>query len=134
MGVLLHQFQIDAGIRNYVFRSGVTAVFNLGIYRTNVQSEIDELNEQIAAGLRSIWVPKDGATVDSDDIDPEAVMRRKIIAEYEASKARVNAPSVSSSEGTLKPLGTSGENHAVSNSGAAQTIPVSALPPLASKK
>jgi len=134
MGTLLHQFQMDASACKYVFKSGEVAIFEGGFYRTSDQKKIDELNAEIAAGIGAIWVPKDGATVDSDDLDPVAVMKRKIIAEYEANKARANNNGESFSDaGSLKAVGSdkAGVNAATSNSpaGAARAVSPGSIKP-----
>lgn len=88
MGTKLHQYHMDHTACRYVFKSGKIAIFEGGVYRTAAEGEIKELNEEIAAGIGSIWVTKGSEIVDSDDIDPITVFKRKIIAEYEANKAR----------------------------------------------
>lgn len=109
----------------YVFKSGKTAVFEGGVYRTTVESEIKELNEEITAGIGAIWLISGQEIVDSDDIDPVAVFRRKIIAEYEAEKARSldNGQSFSDNN-PAKAAGTGlvGTASATSNSGAARMV------------
>lgn len=88
MGIKLHQFFIDKTASRYVFKSGKVAEFHGGAYRTSIESEIKELNAEIAAGIGSIWLVPGQEVIDSDDLDPVAVLKRKIIAEYEAEKAR----------------------------------------------
>lgn len=126
MGIELHQYQADKTISRYIFKSGKIAVFLGGYYRTSIQSEIDELNAEIANGIGAIWVPAEGATINSDDLDPVAVMKRKIIAEYEAEKARSlnNGESFSDTSGSGKPVGSNaaGVNAVASNSSGAASV------------
>jgi hypothetical protein len=126
MGTKLHQFFMSKDSCKYVFRSGKTAIFEGGVYRTTIDSEIAELIEQIAAGIGAIWQERGQEVVDSDDIDPVAVFKRKIIAEYEAEKARSldNGTSFSDSSASGKPTGTKamGGNAAQSTSGAATVV------------
>jgi len=114
---------MDKTASKYIFKSGKVAEFIGGFYRTAIESEIKELNDEIAAGIGSIWVTKGQEVVDSDDIDPVAVYKRKIIAEYEAEKARSlnNGNSFSDTSGSGKPTGSNvaGVNAAASHSGAA---------------
>lgn len=132
MGKLLHQFQMDSSACKYVFKSGDVAIFEGSYYRTSDQKKIDELNAEIEAGIGAIWIPKEGATVDSDELDPVAVMKRKIIAEYESEKARSlnNGVSFSDTSGH-KAAGTNtfGVNAATSNSpvGAAQAVSIGSI-------
>ena len=88
MGIKLHQFEMSKDSCRYIFKSGKIAVFEGGMYRTTLESEISELNAEIAAGIGAIWIPEGAAIVDSDELDPVAVFKRKIIAEYEENKAR----------------------------------------------
>ena len=133
MGTKLHQFYMDKTAARYIFKTGKVAEFFGGVYRTASEIESDELKKEIAAGLTSIWQVPGQEIVDSEDIDPIAVMKRKIIAEYEAEKARANKNGVSTSDaGSVKPSGTGtvGVNAAVSNSGeagAAKTVPVGSI-------
>ena len=108
MGIKLHQFEMDKTASRYVFKSGKIAEFIGGFYRTNIDSEIAELKAEIAAGIGSIWTTRGQEVVDSDDIDPVAVYKRKIIAEYEEQKARSlnNGESFSDTSGSGKAAST----------------------------
>ena len=131
MGTKLHQFYMDRTASRYVFKSGALAIFEGGVFRTSVESEINELKAEIAAGIGSIWQIKGQEVVDSDDIDPIAVMKRKIIAEYEENKARSLNTGVSTSDQTKAlPAGTGkvGVGAAVSNAvGAAKAVSVGSI-------
>ena len=108
------------------------AEFLGGVYRTNVESEIAEFDLEIKNGLKSIWAIQGQEVVDSEDIDPIAVMKRKIIAEYEAEKKRSldNGTSFSDTSGAGKAAGSNvaGVNAASSNSvGAAKAVSVGSI-------
>ena len=98
MGILLHQYRSDAASCNYIFKSGKRAEFHGHMFRTSIKSEIEELDAEIAAGIGAIAIPADGPTIDSDDLDPVSVMKKKIIAEYEADKRRAEDIGVSTSD------------------------------------
>lgn len=126
MGTKLHEFHMSKDSVRYIFKSGKIAVFDGGIYRTTSEAEVKELKEEIIAGIGGIWQEPGHEIVDSDDIDPIAVFKRKIIAEYEAEKARSLNNGTSFSDTTpTKPhgTGTAGVASAVSNSGAANVVP-----------
>ena len=130
MGTKLHQFHMDFTACRYVFKSGKIAVFEGGVYRTASEVEIKELQDEITAGIGSIWVTKGNEVVDSDDIDPIAVFKRKIIEEYEANKARSldNGESFSDTS-SVKPVSSvaMGAVAAGSNTGGAARV-TSAVP------
>jgi hypothetical protein len=88
MGTKLHQFHMDKTASRFVFSNGKVALFEGGIYRTTSDAEADELKREIASGIGAIWQTAGQEIVDSDEIDPVAVFKRKIIAEYEAERAR----------------------------------------------
>ena len=122
MGTKLHEFHMDKTAARYIFKTGKVAEFFGGVYRTASDAEADELKKEITGGIGSIWQVPGQEVVDSDDIDPIAVMKRKIIAEYEASKKHSeNTGNSKSDVNVAKPAGTGtvGVNAAVSNSGVA---------------
>lgn len=98
MGAKLHQFFMSSDTARYIFKSGKIAHFLGGVYRTTIESEVKELNDEIAAGIGAIWVVAGQEVVDADDIDPVAVFKRKVIADYEAEKARANNNGESTSD------------------------------------
>ena len=122
---------MDKTASRYVFKSGQLAVFIGGVYRTNVETEINELNAEIRAGIGAIWTIPGQEVVDSDDIDPMAVMKRKIIADYEKEKARSldNGNSVSDqTKAVIAGTGKVGTGAAVSNTvGAAKAVSVGSI-------
>jgi len=125
-GKILAQFFIDKNAHRYIFKSGKTAEFFGGVYRTDISSEIAELQAEIKAGIGSIWQVAGQENINSLELDPMAVLKKKIIADYEADKARANANGESVSDVTpAKPHGTGtvGVAAAVSNSiGAATAV------------
>ena len=126
MGTKLHEFHMSKDSVRYIFKSGKIAVFDGGVYRTTSDAEAKELKEEITAGIGGIWQEPGHEIVDSDDIDPIAVFKRKIIADYEAEKARsLNNGESFSDTSQSKPHGTGtvGVASAVSNSGAAAVVP-----------
>ena len=126
MGTKLHEFHMSKDTVRYIFKSGKIAIFHGGVFRTESESEAKELKEEIAAGIGAIWQVKGSEIVDSDDIDPIAVFKRKVIQEYEENKARSLANGESFSDvGGAKPAGTGtvGVAAAISNSvGAARAV------------
>lgn len=133
MGTLLHQFRADQPSCKYIFKNGQAAIFSDFMFRTDQQYQIDELMADMKAGLKAIWIPTEaegGATVDSDDIDPQAVMERKIIAKYLAEQARANNNgTVNVEQVKLNVAGSNlaGVNAATSNSGTATAVPVGSI-------
>jgi hypothetical protein len=126
MGTKLHEFHMSADTSRYVFKSGKIAHFHGGVFRTSSESEAAELIAEIENGIGGIWQTKGSEIVDSDDIDPIAVFKRKVIAEYEAEKARsLNNGESFSDTAKAKPHGSGavGVAGAVSNSGAAHVVP-----------
>ena len=107
MGTILHQFKADLPSCRYVFKSGKVAEFFSYMYRTKDPKEIEELNTEIAAGIGSIFIPEDGPTIDSEDLDPMNVLRKKFFAEFEASKARAeNIGESTSTQNRVVPANT----------------------------
>lgn len=126
MGTKFHEFHMSKDSVRFVFKSGKIAVFDGGIYRTTSEAESKELKEEIISGIGAIWQVAGHEIVDSDDIDPVAVFKRKIIAEYEAEKARsLNNGESFSDTRVAKPYGSGavGVSGAASNSGAAGVVP-----------
>lgn len=75
----------------YVFKSGKVAAFIGGIYRTNIKSEIEELDSEIAEGHPNLYVTEE-KTVDTTKLDPLANLKEKIIADYIAAQAKAVDP------------------------------------------
>ena len=91
----LHVFKNRIPSCNYIFASpgisGKPAIFVGGIYRTNIQAEIDELTHEISLGHPHMFVDEAEVTVDSTLIDPMAALRHKIIEEFKAQQVAATA-------------------------------------------
>jgi hypothetical protein len=129
MGILYHQFQMDKQACRYVFKSGKIAEFIGGLYRTTVKSEIEELQAEIDSGIGSIWVPPEAPTIDSEDMDPVAVMKKKVIAEYLAQQARAQNNGESTSESDPKTGMGNTKNLAAVSAGSTSGATATAVPP-----
>jgi hypothetical protein len=88
----LHQFKSTYPHINYIFKNGKQAIFVNGVYRTDVQWEIDELMHEISLGHPHIAVDAEAPTIDSEMIDPMNALRAKIIAEFLAKEAKATDP------------------------------------------
>jgi hypothetical protein len=85
-------FKTTLGSSRYVFTSGKEAAFVGGEYLTDIASEIETLEQEIAAGHPHIYVDSAKATVDTDNMDPLEQIRQKAIADYIASQAAATNP------------------------------------------
>lgn len=83
---VLQLFKSRIASMRYVFKNGKTANFILGQYATDVESEITELHAEIKSGNPILHIDKDEPT--KLFVEPIESLRAKIIAEYEAEKAR----------------------------------------------
>lgn len=91
---------------NYVFRNGKPGIFIQGKFCTDVQSEIDELEDEIAKGHPHIYIDKAEAEIDSSIVDPIQALRAKIEAEVRAQMAAATDPANdmgATTQGPLKP-------------------------------
>lgn len=76
---------------SYVFRNGKPAHFIGGKYSTAIESEIKELEEEIAAGHPHLYINEQQRTISAADEDPIEQIKKKAIAEYlAAQKTAVN--------------------------------------------
>ena len=76
---------------NYIFSNGKPAIFQQGVYRTNVEWEIKELEKEISNGHPHLFIDEAEREIDSEMVDPMNALRAKIIAEYvEAQNKAVN--------------------------------------------
>lgn len=89
----LHVFKSTLPSINYIFKDGRQAVFTHGMYTTDNQKFIDELNEEIAAGHPHIVVDPDKRTMDSSELDPIANLRERLRAEILAEMEKASDPS-----------------------------------------
>lgn len=78
-------FKSRASVMGYVFKNGKAIHFVDHNYTTTAQSEIDELNEEVANGHPDIYIDKDMVTVDTTMLSPMAVLRAKIREEERAA-------------------------------------------------
>ena len=85
---MLHVFKSSIPSINYIFAIGKPAIFQGGFHRTDVEWEIKELMAEVDLRHPHITIPESESerVVDSSMVDPMAVLRAKIIADYEASK------------------------------------------------
>lgn len=94
-------FKSRASVMGYVFKNGKSIHFVDHNYTTTAQSEIDELNEEVANGHPDIYVDKDMVTVDTTMLSPMAVLRAKIREEERA--AILKAMSAQNAMGSTAP-------------------------------
>lgn len=109
---------------NYIFSNGKPAIFVNGVYRTDIQAEIEALKYEIAQKHPHIYVDPTEETIESDMVDPMNALRAKIIAEYKASMAQATDPSRdmgSSEHGKLMPGNSSDIAEATVGSGNSTT-------------
>lgn len=90
--ILLSVFKCTIPSIKYIFKNGKEAAFVQGVFRTAVQSEIDELTNEVSLGHPHIFIDPAEQTIASDMIDPMAQLRAKIIAEHMASLATATNP------------------------------------------
>jgi hypothetical protein len=78
---------------NYIFRSGKVANFVRGRYSTDIQSEIDELENEIKLKHPHIYKDAKETTIDTEKLDPMWRIKQDIRAEILADMARSQDPS-----------------------------------------
>ncbi len=107
--VVLHLFINTLGNSRYTFKNGKNAHFIDGTFTTSLQSEIDELNEEIEAGNPYIKVDPNRVTITADELDPIEMIRKKAVEDYKAklSAAQDTEKNLSESDsGKLSGIGT----------------------------
>ena len=72
---------------NYIFKNGKLAVFTNGVFRTDIEGEIQELETEIKLGHPHIYVDAAEKIIDSEMVDPMNALRHKIIQEFLAKQA-----------------------------------------------
>ena len=77
---------------NYIFRNGKPAIFVHGKFATAIESEIAELNEEIAAGHPHIFVDPNEAEIDSNALSPIEALTAQIRAQLVAEMAAATDP------------------------------------------
>jgi hypothetical protein len=124
-----HVFKCSIHGSSMVLKNGKRIPFIGGVYFTDVQAEIDEINEEIAKGIPNIYVDENEKEVDSS-ISAEQAMRNKIIAEYLNSLAtnRPGADEAASQEMGLRAQNSTGVQSAASGSISMNAVPAAAIP------
>ena len=131
---VVNLFKSRASVMGYVFRNGKGVHFVDHNYTTTSQAEIDELNDEVANGHPDIYIDKDMVTVDTEMLNPMAVIRAKIREEERAAilKAIAAGNDMGSTEpGRLEGIATSAsivglQADSTSASAAAAGTPVTA--------
>ena len=77
---------------NYIFRSGKVAMFIHGRFSTDVQSEIDELENEIKTNHPNIYKDEREKTIDTEKLDPLWKLKQDMRAEILAEMAANNDP------------------------------------------
>jgi hypothetical protein len=75
-----------------MFKNGKAAPFVDGKYATDIESEIEELDEEVAAGHPTFYIDDKEKELDTNVSDPMEAIRAKVIAEYLANQARAEDP------------------------------------------
>ncbi len=73
---------------NYIFPRGKVAVFRHHRYATDIQEEIQNLDNEVAQNHPHIYVKPDMMYLTEEMEDPMKALRSKIIAEYLADQAK----------------------------------------------
>lgn len=77
---------------NYIFKNGKPAIFQVGVFRTDIEWEIKELEAEIAAGHPHIYIDEKEREIDSEMVDPMNALRAKIIAEFLEQQKKATDP------------------------------------------
>lgn len=85
MAIVNQYFSTLPSVR-YVFKSGVTAHFIHGRYRTDKKAEIAELDEEIELGNPYFYTKPGAKEVDTINDDPMIGLKQKIIADFLAEQ------------------------------------------------
>jgi hypothetical protein len=89
---LLKVFKSNIPSINYIFPWGKVAAFQFGVYRTDLEDEVKHLEAEVKLNHPHIFIDEAEREIDSAMVDPIHALRAKIIAEYEASRARAENP------------------------------------------
>lgn len=89
-GKMLHQFKSTIPSCKYILSNGKNANFVGGIYRTSLDHEVAELQNEIK--LEHPHIEYIGQ-ISADDLDPVAVLKRKAVEEYLANQRAAIDPS-----------------------------------------
>lgn len=91
---------------NFIFANGKPAIFQQGVFRTEVDWEIAALEAEIKNGHPHIYIDEAEREIDSELVDPINALRARIISEYlAAQEAAVNPANDmgSTTQESLKP-------------------------------
>lgn len=84
---------------NYVFSNGKYAQFIEGVFMTDIENEVQELEKESKSGHPFIYIDQDEKTFDTSLQDKMniavATAKLNVLREYEANKAESNLPTVS---------------------------------------
>jgi hypothetical protein len=113
----------------YIFKNGKEAAFIGGVFDTDFESEIVELDAEIKSGHPHIFTDASQLTVDSEQVDPIEEIKKRAIAEYLASVKAVS--DVTNDRGTtvqepVKPTSTLDVAEASADSSSGASTPVAA--------
>ena len=95
---------------NFVFPNGKVAVFRHYRFATEVPSEIEVLDREVAGNHPYIYVKQDALYLTEEMEDPMKALRKKIIADYLAEQAKFVDPNNNmgnTSQENLRPQSTS---------------------------
>lgn len=133
--VVLNVYKSRVNSIKYLFKDGTEAAFVNGVYRTQDPAKIAELDTELANNRHPIlYIDSAEKTVQSDMVDPMAVLRQRIIDEYLASQAAAIDPTRdmgSTEETKLNPASTA--DIASASAGGDGSASASALSSLASR-
>lgn len=79
--VIKHVFKCSQQSNRYIFKDGKNAAFFDYTYYTDIQSEIDELTEEIEKHRNPFFYFPEEKTVDMNTLDPLAEVKRQLKAE-----------------------------------------------------
>lgn len=80
----LHLYSCNVPSSRYVFKNGKIANFIGGIYTTHIEQEIAELDFEVANDHPNIFVDPKRRVISADELDPMAVLKKKLRAELKA--------------------------------------------------
>ncbi len=84
ISTLKKQFKSHLLSSKYIFKNGKEANFIGGVFLTNVEHEVSELQNEIELGHPHIYVDLNALEVDTKYVDPMEALKAKHFAEFEA--------------------------------------------------
>jgi len=106
MGQILRVFKSTIPSISYLYKDGVSAVFQFGVHRTADPARIAELEAEVAANHPHIYIDPKEREIDEDMVNPENVLRAKLRAEILAELADPNRDMGAYEQQALKPSST----------------------------